>query len=222
MISHILCIETSGTNCSVAIFNKDQMVILKETNTGSFSHAENLHKFIEEALNGASLSFHDISAIAVSMGPGSYTGLRIGVSAAKGLCFALNIPLIAIPTLRLLANAVKLEEGVVAPMLDARRMEVYAALYDVHNGVELRETKAEVLDENSYHTFLKNGIVTFVGDAVNKAKELIVHENANFIEDIYPSALEMGTLAFEKFQQQAFEDVAYFEPYYLKDFVAGR
>lgn len=148
--------------------------------------------------------------------------MRIGVSAAKGLCFALNIPLIAIPTLRLLANAVKLEEGVVAPMLDARRMEVYAALYDVHNGVELRETKAEILDENSYHTFLKNGIVTFVGDAVNKAKELIVHENANFIEDIYPSALEMGTLAFEKFQQQAFEDVAYFEPYYLKDFVAGR
>ena len=159
-------------------------------------------------------------AIAVSKGPGSYTGLRIGVSAAKGLCFAIDVPLISIPTLEALAHQAEIEDGLIIPMLDARRLEVYSAVFSSENK-QIRETKAEVLDENSYDDYLKTNKVCFIGDGVEKFKALCKHENAIFIDDKLPSAKQMGTLAEIKYHKNDFEDVAYFEPYYLKDFIAG-
>ena len=160
-----------------------------------------------------------MDAIAISKGPGSYTGLRIGVSAAKGLCFALGKPLIAISTLEALSHQVKTKEGIIIPMLDARRLEVYSAIFD--NGYNrLRETQAQVLNEDSFKSYLEDSKVTFIGNGVSKTKGLINHKNAIFIEDKLPSANEMSQLAYSKYKKNDIEDVAYFEPYYLKDFVA--
>ncbi|WP_147678895.1 tRNA (adenosine(37)-N6)-threonylcarbamoyltransferase complex dimerization subunit type 1 TsaB [Algibacter pacificus] len=215
----ILNIETATTNCSVSISKNGKTVVLKEDNDKSYSHAERLHVYIDEALKEAGIKSVDLSAIAISKGPGSYTGLRIGVSAAKGLCFALDKPLIAVPTLEALAHQVKLEHGIVISMLDARRMEVYSAIYD-SNYKEIRETQAQILDENAFAENLQNGNVYFIGNGVEKTKTLINHPNAIFVEGKLPSANDMSVLAFHKFNNNDFEDVAYFEPYYLKDFVA--
>ena len=215
----ILNIETATTNCSVSISKDGETIVLKEDNDKSYSHAERLHVYIDDALKEAEIHASDLSAIAISKGPGSYTGLRIGVSTAKGLCFALDKPLIAVPTLEALAHQVKLENGVVIAMLDARRMEVYSSIYD-SNYKEIRETQAQILDENAFAEYLQEGPVYFVGNGVEKTKILITHENAIFIDDKLPSAHEMSLLAFEKFKTSSIEDVAYFEPYYLKDFVA--
>ncbi len=175
----------------------------------------------EEILKENALKGSDLSAIAVSKGPGSYTGLRIGVSAAKGLCFSLDIPLIAIPTLESLAQQVKEEEGdCIIPLLDARRMEVYTAGFTAAKNA-LFDTRAEILDENSFSEYLKKGRVTFIGNGVEKFSKICSHENAVFKPEALPSAREMVRLAEEKFQKGLFEDVAYFEPYYLKDFQAG-
>jgi len=152
----ILNIETATTNCSVSISKNGKTVVLKEDNDKSYSHAERLHVYIDEALKEAGIKSADLSAIAISKGPGSYTGLRIGVSAAKGLCFALDKPLIAVPTLEALAHQVELEDGIVISMLDARRMEVYSAIYD-SNYKEIRETQAQILDENAFAENLQNG-----------------------------------------------------------------
>ena len=157
--------------------------------------------------------------MAVSKGPGSYTGLRIGVSAAKGLCFALNIPLISVNTLESLAQSISIVEGYIIPLLDARRMEVYSCVYNEKNEI-CREVRAEIINENSFETYLKKGKVYFLGDGAEKCKELIKNENAQFIDDKFPSANEMGEISYNKYKKNDIEDVAYFEPFYLKDFIA--
>lgn len=194
-------------------------MFLKEDNDLNYSHAERLHSFIEEILKEAELKPAELDAIAVSMGPGSYTGLRIGVSAAKGLCFSLDKPLIAIPTLEILAHQVKTEKGFIIPLLDARRMEVYSAVFSIGYD-QIRDTEAEIVEESSFETYLKKGQVNFIGNGVEKTKAIIDHPKAVFTENKLPSAREMSAIAFKKFINRAFEDVAYFEPYYLKDFIA--
>jgi tRNA threonylcarbamoyladenosine biosynthesis protein TsaB len=217
-LAFILNIETATTNCSVSLSKAGKTLVLKEDNDKNYSHAERLHVYIDEVLKEANITPKDLAAIAVSKGPGSYTGLRIGVSAAKGLCFALNKPLISIPTLEALANQVKIENGVIVSMLDARRMEVYSAVYDAGYN-QIRETQAQILDETSFKTYLEKDKVYFIGNGVEKTKDIIEHPNAIFIEAKLPSANEMAALAFNKFKKNNLEDVAYFEPYYLKDFV---
>lgn len=218
-MAFILNIETATTNCSVSVSENGKTIALKEDSRNGYSHAEKLHVFIDEVIAEANINTSDLDAIAVSKGPGSYTGLRIGVSAAKGLAFALNKPLISVPTLDVLAHQIKEPEGIVIAMLDARRMEVYSAVYD-DNFNQIRNTQAQILEASSFEAYLNKGVVYFVGDGVTKTKELISNANAVFIEDKLPSANNMSALAFHKFELNNFEDVAYFEPYYLKDFVA--
>jgi len=216
----ILCIETATTNCSVAISVAGKIVAFKEDNNNKYSHAENLHVFIEEVLAKATIQKSDLQAVAVSKGPGSYTGLRIGVSAAKGLCFALDIPLLSIPTLEALAYQVLEKDGLIIPMLDARRMEVYSAVFS-SDKKEVRKTEAQILDDSSFLEYLEKGKVYFLGDGVEKFKNICTHKNAVFIENKLPSAIQMGFLAEIKYKRNDIENVAYFEPYYLKDFVTG-
>jgi len=218
-LAFILNIETATTNCSVSLSKEGKTIVLKEDNDKSYSHAERLHVYIDEVLKEANINSNKLDAISVSKGPGSYTGLRIGVSAAKGLCFALDKPLISIPTLDALAHQVKMDDGIIVSMLDARRMEVYSAIYD-SNYNEIRETQAQILDETSFNDYLEQGKVYFIGNGVEKTKTLINHTNAIFIEDKLPSANDMSLLADTKYKKNDTEDVAYFEPYYLKDFVA--
>lgn len=215
----ILNIETSTTNCSVSLSKDEEILVLKEDNNAGYSHAEKLHLFIKEVIDAVGISKNSLDAIAISKGPGSYTGLRIGVSAAKGLCFSLDKPLLSVSTLHALALQVKPLSGVIVPMLDARRMEVYSAIFNL-DYTSKREIRAEVLNENSFKTELSNGAVHFIGNGTFKTKELISHNNAIFIEDKLPSASTMATIANYKYKISDFEDVAYFEPYYLKDFVA--
>ena len=214
----ILNIETATKNCSVSLAKNGEVIAIKELNDGNYSHAEKLHPFIKEIIGEAKISKEEIDAVAVSKGPGSYTGLRIGVSAAKGLCFSLNKPLISIETLESLASSITVENGVIAPMLDARRMEVYSSVYDAE-GNQIREIKAEIIDKNSFSEYLEKGNIYFLGDGAEKCKEIIQHENANFIDDKFPSSKEMAALSFMKYKKDDIEDVAYFEPFYLKDFV---
>ena len=218
-MSFILNIETATTNCSVSLSKEGKTIVLKEDNDKSYSHAERLHVYIDEVLKEANINSNKLDAISVSKGPGSYTGLRIGVSAAKGLCFALDKPLISIPTLDALAHQVKMDDGIIVSMLDARRMEVYSAIYD-SNYNQIRETQAQILDETSFNDYLEQGKVYFIGNGVEKTKTLINHPNAIFIEAKLPSANDMSLLADTKYKKNDTEDVAYFEPYYLKDFVA--
>lgn len=215
----LLNLETATTNCSVSIAKDGELIVLKEHNSSNYSHAEQLHIFIEEALQEASLSIKDIDAIAVSKGPGSYTGLRIGVSAAKGLCFSLNVPLISIATLESMAHQVVLEENtVIIPVLDARRMEVYSSVFNASYS-EIRETRAEIIDENSFSEYTEKGKVIIAGSGAEKCKEILTHPNFICNTAIVPSAKEMASLSYQKFKDKNFEDIAYFEPYYLKDFV---
>lgn len=217
----ILCIETATTNCSVALGKDGKLLALKEDYSNNYSHAERLHLFIEEILKENDLKPEDLRAIAVSKGPGSYTGLRIGVSAAKGLCFALDLPLIAVPTLKSLALQVKQEkDGFIIPLLDARRMEVYTAGFTSENK-KVFDTRAEILTPDSFSEYLENASVAFIGSGVEKYSRICDHPNATFVEGKLPSAAEMVALAEEKFRKKKFEDVAYFEPYYLKDFMVG-
>ena len=218
--THILCLETATTNCSVALSINGKATVLKEDNSLQYSHAESLHTYIEAVLNQVGIDKQQLNAIAVSKGPGSYTGLRIGVSAAKGLCYALDIPLLAIPTLEALAVQAQATSGIVIPMIDARRMEVYSAIYD-RAGKQLRETQAQVLDENAFARYLEQGTTHFIGNGVAKFAAICNHKNAVFLDDKLPSAREMAVLAQARFEQAAFEDLAYFEPYYLKDFILG-
>jgi tRNA threonylcarbamoyladenosine biosynthesis protein TsaB len=214
----ILNIETSTKNCSVSIADTGKIIAIKELNNGNYSHAEVLHPFIENILAQGSVSKDKIDAIAVSKGPGSYTGLRIGVSAAKGLSFALSVPLISIDTLTALSFAISIDKGLIVPMLDARRMEVYSAIFDKQHQ-KIREIKAEIIDENSFLAALEQGEVHFLGDGAHKCKEIITHRNAVFVDDMFPSSREMALLSYHKFKKNDFEDLAYFEPFYLKDFI---
>ena len=217
-MANILNIETSTTNCSVALSVNGEHIVLKEDNSSSYSHAERLHEYINEVLNSAQISRIELNAVAVSKGPGSYTGLRIGVSAAKGLCYALDIPLISVPTLEILAHKVELQKGCIVAMLDARRMEVYSAVFDT-NYKCIEPTSAKVLDTSSYNDILQNQPVYFVGNGVEKIQKIINHPNAHFNNQL-PSAQQMCGLSFSKFQAENFENLAYFEPFYLKDFIA--
>ncbi|UJH68333.1 tRNA (adenosine(37)-N6)-threonylcarbamoyltransferase complex dimerization subunit type 1 TsaB [Allomuricauda sp. SCSIO 65647] len=219
-MAKILNLETATTNCSVSIADKGDLVCLKEENSANYSHSEQLHVFIEQALQEASMAFSDLDAIAVSKGPGSYTGLRIGVSAAKGLCFSLDVPLISVPTLESMASQLDVsEDEVIVAMLDARRMEVYSAVYD-HHGEEIRETRAEVIDAASFMEFSKRPKIHLIGSGAEKCRE-ILPKDRNFIfhTGAFPSSKEMAVLSHKKFETGQFEDVAYFEPYYLKDFI---
>ena len=219
---YILNIETSTKACSVALHKNGELIVSREDVTTNFSHSEKLLKFISKLFSDAKLSLSDLDAIAVSMGPGSYTGLRIGVSTAKGLCYGLDIPLISISTLKAMSfgMALEIKADLYCPMIDARRMEVYSAFFDKNN-TEVRKIQADIIDENSYKKELEKKVV-FFGDGSEKIKDKIKHENAIFVSDIHPSAKNMGLLSYQKFTKSLFEDLAYFEPFYLKDFVAGR
>ncbi|MAC94247.1 MAG: tRNA (adenosine(37)-N6)-threonylcarbamoyltransferase complex dimerization subunit type 1 TsaB [Flavobacteriales bacterium] len=220
-MSYLLCIETSTKVCSVALFKNDELIDFEEED-GSYSHAENLAVFIDKVLKRKSVNYSDLAAVVVSKGPGSYTGLRIGVSLAKGIAYGAQIPLIAIDSLSSLAWAAirrhKTEADFFIPMIDARRMEVYAAVYDQKLN-QLKEISADIVEEDTYAAYLNEGKVCFLGDGAEKCKSTVSHQNAVFIQQ-KASAKNMGALAFEAFQQKRFEDVAYFEPFYLKEFVA--
>lgn len=221
-MSYLLHIETSTTVCSVALSNNNDVIECFETNDG-YTHAENLAVFIEKAITDSKIKYSDLSAISISKGPGSYTGLRIGTATAKGLCYALNIPLIAIETLESMAiNAAKQivdKEALYCPMIDARRMEVYTSLYDFTENV-IEQTKALIIDSNRFSDYLSNKKIYFFGNGAEKCKTTITNENAVFLDNINPSAKNLVDLAYTKFKNRDFEDVAYFEPYYLKDFIA--
>ena len=218
----ILCIETATKNCSVALSVNGKVIALQEDNPENeperhFSHAEKLQGYISQVLDRANISKNDLDAIAVSKGPGSYTGLRIGVSAAKGICYARDIPLLAISTLGSLASQVT--GSVVVPMLDARRMEVYSAVFSSEMD-QMRDIQAQIITKDSFKTYLDKGSVTFIGDGVEKFEAVCIHPNAVFIKNALPSASQMAQIATLKFTQNDIQDVAYFEPYYLKDFIS--
>ena len=223
----ILSIETATKSCSVAITKDDKVLSVVEEVGDGYSHAENLSVFIDDALKEINLTYSDLDAIAISKGPGSYTGLRIGTSTAKGLCFALDIPLISVSTLQAMAFGVIQTNNfdnttLLCPMIDARRMEVYSAFFDAENNF-IRETKADIIGENSYVEFLAKSKILFFGDGAEKCKEaLCSNQNTLFLDNFHPSARHMTTLAEQKFIAKQFEDTAYFEPFYLKDFVAGK
>ncbi|MFC4097602.1 tRNA (adenosine(37)-N6)-threonylcarbamoyltransferase complex dimerization subunit type 1 TsaB [Euzebyella saccharophila] len=215
----ILNLETATTNCSVSLAKNGELVAIKEHDTPNYSHSEQLHVFIDEVVKEAGVSLNDLDAVAVSKGPGSYTGLRIGVSAAKGLCFSLDCPLISVATLKSMAFQAKdADVDFVIPLLDARRMEVYSAVFNPQ-GEEIRNTRAEIVDENSFAEFWKKGKTLLVGSGAQKCKEVVQSSAIAFNTTVVPSAREMAPLSFGKFVAGNFEDVAYFEPYYLKDFI---
>lgn len=216
-MNYILNIETATKNCSVSLARNGETILCKEIAEEGYSHAEKLHVFIEEIIKESQLNIKDLTAVAVSKGPGSYTGLRIGVSTAKGLCYALGIPLISVDTLAVLAAAVTHNDGWIVPMIDARRMEVYSAVFD-QNYNKIKDVQAEILTENSYSEVTDT--IYIVGDCQEKCKTVLTRANFVFLpEIIFPSAQEMSTLSYAKFVQNDFEDVAYFEPFYLKDFM---
>lgn len=217
----ILNIETSTKNCSVSIADNGNIKAIKELVDMKYSHAEKLHPFISEVTKEAGISLSEIDAVAVSKGPGSYTGLRIGVSAAKGLAFAFNVPLISVDTLKSLAMSIDPDEGLIIPLLDARRMEVYSSVFSTEFE-QVRAIEAEIIDENSFQEYFERGKVYFLGDGAQKCKEVITHPNAIFVDDKFPSAKEMATLSYHKYELNDVEDVAYFEPFYLKDFIANK
>ena len=221
----ILHIETSTDVCSVALSEDGAVLFSKEDFDGP-QHAVTLGVYIDEVLSMADSHAKPIDAVAVSCGPGSYTGLRIGVSMAKGICYGRNLPLIALPTLEVMCVPVLLqqelpEDALLCPMIDARRMEVYAALYDRALNVK-REIAADIVDENSYLEFLEKHPVYFFGNGSAKCREKITHPNAHFIDGIHPLAKWMFPLAEKAKSKGDFKDVAYFEPFYLKEFVASQ
>ena len=223
-MSNILSIETSTNCCSVAVSSEGACLFDRRDAAGP-NHAVVLGRFVDEALAFADSQGMPLDAVAVSCGPGSYTGLRIGVSMAKGICYGRDLKLIGIPTLELLCVPILLthdemdENARLCPMLDARRMEVYAAVYDraLH---PVREVQADIVDADTYREFLDEGPVYFFGNGAGKCMDVINHPNAHHIADIEPSAKWMFPLAERKIKEERFEDIAYFVPFYLKDFMA--
>ncbi|MDB5157214.1 MAG: tsaB [Mucilaginibacter sp.] len=222
-MSIILQIETATTVCSVALAKDGEVIGVKQLNERNI-HAEIITVYIDELITASGLKYADIDAVAVSSGPGSYTGLRIGVSTAKGLCFALDKPLIAVHTLDAMAQGIAEtfdidSQTLLCPMIDARRMEVYTALFDITGNV-IKPTSAEIIDQYSFAAELKNNRIVFFGDGAEKCRDVLGESpNAKFITDFTNSATHLTKIAAEKFVKQDFEDVAYFEPYYLKDFL---
>ncbi len=227
----ILLIETATPVCSVALSGDGQLLAIKESNEQNI-HSSVITVFIEQAAREAGYKLRELDAVAVSMGPGSYTGLRIGVSTAKGLCYALDIPLIAVQTLKSMANGARdrikenskscREKILLCPMIDARRMEVYSALYDT-DLKEIQPASAKIIDQKSFSDYLRENCVYFFGNGAPKCRDALgTWPNARFLDDFIPSARFMISLAQEKYNLKKFEDLAYFEPFYLKDFIAGK
>jgi tRNA threonylcarbamoyladenosine biosynthesis protein TsaB len=216
----ILSLETSTSVCSAAIHENGKLLTVIEIHQDQ-SHASKLAVLIEKLFQLSGIRVSDLNGIAVSAGPGSYTGLRIGISTAKGLCFSREIPLIAIDSLRLMTWKVfkqKNLSGLLCPLIDARRMEVYCCLFD--DQMQQNEPiQAKILDEKSFEDHLKENRIHFFGNSVDKCAEVIHHPNASFIFDIHPSAIELGELAYQKFAQNQFEDLIHYEPLYLKEFL---
>lgn len=214
----ILYLETSSKNCSVAVSDDEKLLCLCEEVSENYKQSESLHTYVEWALEGAGISLRDIEAVCLGKGPGSYTGLRIGASSAKGFCYGLKVPLIAVNSLEsMIWPFLDGNYDFVVPLIDARRMEVYTAVYDGNTGKELSATEAKILDETSFEEF-KDKKVVFVGDGAKKAKDILNLPDAVFKEDVYPSAQYLIKKTLEKIQNREFEDMAYFEPFYLKDF----
>jgi len=217
---NILCIETATNICSVAVFSDDLLLGYQEYHLEK-SHSNLIPEIIDSALRNSALEKADLHAVAISQGPGSYTGLRIGASAAKGISFALDIPIIAIDTLQSMAveiNKTNFNNALLCPMIDARRMEVYAALINRENLV-VSAPAPHVIDENSFAKVLHEGEVWFFGNGAAKCKPFLgAHANARFVDEVHPTARAMGLLAFQAYQSASFQVVAYFEPFYLKDF----
>ncbi len=216
----ILCLETATKVCSVSLGKDGKEIYSIDHFSEKFSHAEKLNGLIIQLFENTEFELKDLDAVAVSEGPGSYTGLRIGTSTAKGLCYSLGIPLLAVNSLRALANSKKGEGTQICPMFDARRMEVYSAIYSSEM-VELDSTRAVVIDDDSYMSFLEKGKVCFLGPGAEKCMDTIQHPNAIFDLETKVVAQGMLEVAELKFSKNEFADLAYFEPFYLKDFIAG-
>lgn len=219
-MSLILSIETATPVCSVALHTEAQL-ISTQTLYLEKSHSESLLPIIDHLLATSAYATEDLAAIAISSGPGSYTGLRIGTAAAKGLCQALQIPLISVSTLEAMAHSIQpynTSQALCCPMIDARRMEVYCLLVDAQGSV-LAPPHAQIIDQNSFQNWLADSSILFFGDGAAKCKSILAHQpNALFIDNIHPDARHIGTLAYPKFQQADFEDLAQFTPTYLKPF----
>ena len=227
-MSFILQIETATSSCSIAIAENGKTLLVKQVSERNI-HAEVITKFIDGLVQSVGIDYTNLDAIAVSSGPGSYTGLRIGVSTAKGLCFALDKPLIAIETLEAMANGIDVAknleikgDALLCPMIDAKRMEVYTAIFG-QSGNRLKETAAEIINRDSFADLLASRQVVFFGDGADKCREVLgTNPNALFIPEFVNSAAFLSGKAAIKFINKDFVDVAYFEPYYLKDFIAGK
>ncbi len=228
-MSCFLCIDTATDICSVVLARNDKVLSIRESKEEK-SHASNLGVFIKQVLDESEIEVDQLDAIAVSKGPGSYTGLRIGVSMVKGLCYRAGVPLIAIETLQIMANGMRRvvmetfaadfypENALFCPMIDARRMEVYTALFNINNQ-KVKETTAMIVKENSFDSFLRNAKVVFAGNGAEKCRNILRHEHAFFLNNFNHSAIYMKDIVWQAFHDRNFENPAYFEPYYLKDFV---
>jgi tRNA threonylcarbamoyladenosine biosynthesis protein TsaB len=222
-MSYILNIETATEVCSVCVADNKNIIFEREELKGP-SHASILGRFVKEAVDFMRSEKLNLDAVAVSCGPGSYTGLRIGVSEAKGLCYGMNIPLIAINTLEIMAwhvigQGLANNDSLLCPMIDARRMEVYDAIFN-QKLEYIREINADIIDENSFSDILESNKITFFGNGATKIKDVMTHSNCIFIDGIHPNAISMSNLSQQAFDKKQFVDVAYFEPFYLKEFVA--
>jgi tRNA threonylcarbamoyladenosine biosynthesis protein TsaB len=219
-VAYLLNIESTSTVCSVAVSENNTLLAIKEINDG-FTHAENLHLFIQSVMRQAGLTLSQLHAISISSGPGSYTGLRIGYASAKGLAYALNIPLIKVDTLQSMSlfviNSVK-NDAYYCPLIDARRMEVYYAIHNLEL-IEIQKPANLVIAENTVSLFDLDKDIYFFGDGLEKSKSILSQlKRAHFIENIVPSSNHLISLAFDKFLKNEFEGLAYTEPFYLKDF----
>jgi len=222
----ILSLETSTTICSAALHRDGKLLIAEELLTPQ-SASSQLSPLIDQLLTTAKVTPKDLAAVAVASGPGSYTGLRIGVATAKGICFGLNVPLIAINTLEVMAAQVaksfqeSTEDILLCPMLDARRMEVYCLVSDPRLN-EVEPTQAKVIDAESFANRLAQRTVYFFGNGADKCKNVINHPNARFLNDLHPTAKQLGVMAFHKFEKGEFENLSSFEPHYLKEFMVKK
>ena len=231
-MSYFLCIDTATAVCSVVLTQNDKVLSIKES-TEEKAHASYLGVFIDQVLNETAISVNQLNAVAVSKGPGSYTGLRIGVSTAKGLCYGADIPLISVETLQIMSNGMCREaletfntgffpdSALFCPMIDARRMEVYTALFDFNNQ-RINSTMAMIVKEDSFDSILQNAQVVFAGNGADKCRELLKHKNALFLDNFNHSALHMINIVQQAYHNSKFENLAYFEPYYLKDFIVTK
>ena len=215
-MERIILIETSTSLCSVALAEDGAVTAYRESSAPK-AHASLTAVFVQEVLQERGVTLSDCDAVCVSKGPGSYTGLRVGVSTAKGLCFGSGLPLIAVGTLDTLVAQAEGEYKYIIPMIDARRMEVYACVFE--NGAQITETEPVIVDENSFAEYLEQGPCLFIGDGAGKCADVIKHPNAQFCQ-CNPKASAMLSPAMKAYNEKRFEDVAYFEPFYLKEFVA--